>query len=215
MEPARDRSREDAQRELDEILREADASRRALEREAERPAGDRPAFERAARLRPVGAASASAGGGASRVRILYETETTPPPRTVEPGRARARWSDVPPAVVAAVWALAALLWLRFPSGLPALQARPLSPGYQIASARYALWLTQRRIDRFTSDHRRPPAALDELEGGAPERIAFDRGAAGGRLTAVGPDGPIRLVASEARRAPTAGTRSVLLQGPGR
>jgi hypothetical protein len=118
------------------------------------------------------------------------------------------------AAAVAVVSMAVLLWVSFPSGPPFLEAPPPKAAYQEASARYALWITARRIDRYAIEHRALPSSLAELETSpgtpAPELIGYERVSADAyRLTAPGPVAPIRLDDDEARRPPSPATRDAL------
>ena len=214
MEPAHDHRREAARRELDDILREADEFRRAVRREDDRVVGDPQTTRRAPRLGLVTGGAAPDDELSTRVRIIYEGEAL---RLVRPGVAPQNPVLLVALRVAAAMALASVavfLWVAFPSGPPFLEAPPLRAAYLEASARYALWVTARRVDGYASEHHALPSSLVELETSpgtpAPDLIAYERVSADGyRLTAPGPEAPIRLDDGEARRPPSRATRDAL------
>jgi len=213
MEPAQD-DRDAAKRELDDILREADEFRRRIRHEPGRAVGDPETAGVPPRLEvvPGGAARDS---GASRVRIVYEGEALrlvrpePAPNHRAKVLAGLRIGGAVGLVVLALW-----VWARFPSGPPMLEARPPGPAYVEASARYALWVTAQRVDRYASEHHALPSSLAELETSpgtpAPELIGYERVSADAyRLIAPGPEAPIRLDDIDARRPPSRATRDAL------
>jgi hypothetical protein len=209
-EPARDLDpRSAAQEELESILREAEATRRAGPDPAPAieprsaagvPAGP-PGPKNAAAVPPPGAG------------VRYERFKIKIP---EPGENKIPAYQVssllPVAVVLGILTL--ILWILAPAGIQLLRPQPIPDSFVDASARWTLALTMQRINRFQFDQGRMPQSLEELDPYLSGIVTYQRLPDGGYiLQSPGPKGMIALTTSMLREPFLGGSAELLRRGP--
>ena len=171
MDPARRaESSRSAHSELDAILREADAARRSAGREASPSSED----AKAPPAREAPPRRTTRGTPTPDLHVVrFDTFDV---RVEDPGENKSRTLHVPSRlwIALGLGVLAIYAWVALPAGLDFLRPQPLPDSYKEASARWAMVLTSRRIDRFRAQHFRLPASLDELGPGTLSDIGYER-----------------------------------------